>query len=237
MENRGLGGWPFAKWPSPTGYRYYWYTAYRQVLAPRLSDERASKAPGHTGRQDAARARSERKASVAATQAYAKNYVVQKSVASTDGLLEWCKAQTFGYAGVAITNFSSSWNDGLAFCALLHRHVPDAIPFASLNGSTPEARERNFELAFSVAEKKLGVIRLLDVEDMMDTYPKPDTKSVTLYVSQIANAVKEKPGAGAATQKQGATAAPRSGIASLLSPRGKAKPAAAPTGAMRATSG
>lgn len=35
--------------------------------------------------------------------------------------------------GIDITNFSSSWNDGLAFCALLHSYIPDKIPFKELN--------------------------------------------------------------------------------------------------------
>lgn len=34
---------------------------------------------------------------------------------------------------VEITNFSSSWNDGLAFCALLHSYVPTKIPYAELS--------------------------------------------------------------------------------------------------------
>ena len=35
--------------------------------------------------------------------------------------------------GIDITNFSSSWNDGLAFCALMHNYLPDQIPFRELN--------------------------------------------------------------------------------------------------------
>ena len=34
---------------------------------------------------------------------------------------------------VDITNFSSSWNDGLGFCALLHSYLPDKVPYAELN--------------------------------------------------------------------------------------------------------
>ena len=35
--------------------------------------------------------------------------------------------------GIDITNFSSSWSDGLAFCALLHTYLPDMIPYKELN--------------------------------------------------------------------------------------------------------
>ena len=37
------------------------------------------------------------------------------------------------YQGIDITNFSSSWNDGLAFCALVHIYLPDKIPYKELN--------------------------------------------------------------------------------------------------------
>lgn len=50
---------------------------------------------------------------------------------------------------VNITNFSSSWANGMAFCALVHQHVPDTFDFKMLN---PRNRKGNFELAFRVAE-------------------------------------------------------------------------------------
>lgn len=34
---------------------------------------------------------------------------------------------------IDITNFSSSWNDGLAFCAILHTYLPAHIPYHELN--------------------------------------------------------------------------------------------------------
>lgn len=33
---------------------------------------------------------------------------------------------------IDITNFSSSWNDGLAFCAVLHTYLPAHIPYQEL---------------------------------------------------------------------------------------------------------
>lgn len=50
---------------------------------------------------------------------------------------------------VYVENFSSSWSDGLAFCALLHHFFPDDINYDSL---TSESRRENFDLAFKVAE-------------------------------------------------------------------------------------
>jgi len=50
---------------------------------------------------------------------------------------------------VNVTNFSTSWADGLAFCALVHRFYPDAFDFARLSAKN---RRANFTLAFETAE-------------------------------------------------------------------------------------
>ena len=66
-----------------------------------------------------------------------------------NALLKWCQNKTSGYKNIDITNFSSSWNDGLAFCALLHTYVPDRVPYNELD---KENKRRNFQVAFSAAE-------------------------------------------------------------------------------------
>ena len=48
-----------------------------------------------------------------------------------------------------VTNFSTSWNDGLAFCALIHNFYPEAFDFKELS---PKNRRHNFNLAFKAAE-------------------------------------------------------------------------------------
>lgn len=51
-----------------------------------------------------------------------------------------------GYSGIDITNFSSSWNDGLAFCALVHSHLPAHIPYETLQqqlASAADLKTRN----------------------------------------------------------------------------------------------
>lgn len=50
---------------------------------------------------------------------------------------------------VKLENFSTSWADGLAFCALVHRFVPDAFDYRDLS---PDKRRHNFTLAFKIAE-------------------------------------------------------------------------------------
>ena len=54
----------------------------------------------------------------------------------------------FRFQNVEVKNFTTSWNDGLAFCALLHNFVPDKIPFGDL---TRKGKRENFEMAFGVA--------------------------------------------------------------------------------------
>lgn len=66
-----------------------------------------------------------------------------------NALLKWCQNKTIGYRNIDITNFSSSWNDGLAFCAILHSYLPERVPYDSL---TPNEKRRNFTIAFAAAE-------------------------------------------------------------------------------------
>ncbi|KAK7926057.1 hypothetical protein WMY93_008367 [Mugilogobius chulae] len=64
-------------------------------------------------------------------------------------LLEWCRSKTIGYQNIDIQNFSSSWSDGMAFCALVHSFFPLEFDYNALN---PANRKHNLQLAFSTAE-------------------------------------------------------------------------------------
>ena len=80
---------------------------------------------------------------------------------------------------VDIRNFSDSFSDGLAFCAIVHHFSPTRIPYHSLNSKTRVitfnlvcngtqfvmmcyqiTQERNFQVAFDAAEAE-GIPRLL----------------------------------------------------------------------------
>ncbi|KAL4641699.1 smoothelin-like protein 1 [Arapaima gigas] len=120
-----------------------------------------------------------------------RNYKLQKSPTSgaigssiKQKVLQWCHNKTRNYEGVCIENFSSSWSDGLAFCALVHRFFPDAFDFSTLRA---EEREKNFTLAFSTAEcvSKADCCPLLEVEDMILMGDRPDPLCVFTYVQSL----------------------------------------------------
>ncbi|XP_077456119.1 LOW QUALITY PROTEIN: smoothelin [Stigmatopora argus] len=96
-------------------------------------------------------------------------------------LLDWCRAKTRSYEHVDIQNFSSSWSDGMAFCALVHNFFPEAFDYSTL---IPSNRRHNFEVAFSNAEKLLDCPQLLDVDDMVKMR-EPDWKCVYTYLQEF----------------------------------------------------
>ncbi|NWU22955.1 SMTL2 protein, partial [Dyaphorophyia castanea] len=97
-------------------------------------------------------------------------------------LLDWCRSKTIGYKHIDLQNFSSSWNDGMAFCALVHSFFPEAFDYNKLD---PANRKQNFELAFTTAEKMAHCDRLIEVEDMMAMGHKPDPMCIFTYVQSL----------------------------------------------------
>merc|ERR1719507_1465725 len=94
-----------------------------------------------------------------------------------DALLLWCQMKTAGYHNVNIRNFTTSWRDGLAFNAIIHKHRQDLIQYERLSKSNAMYNLNN---AFEVAEKELGLVKLLDVEDV--NVETPDERSIITYV-------------------------------------------------------
>lgn len=101
----------------------------------------------------------------------------QETKSAKDALLLWAQMKTAGYSNVNVRNFTSSWKDGLAFNAIIHKHRPDLIQYDKLSKSEPI---KNLNNAFTVAEDKLGLARLLDAEDVFTD--NPDEKSIITYV-------------------------------------------------------
>lgn len=108
------------------------------------------------------------------------NMLAKNGGSKRNALLKWCQNKTVGYRNIDITNFSSSWNDGLAFCAILHSYLPDRIPYDTLS---PANKRRNFSLAFAAAES-VGISTTLNINDMCQI-ERPDWTQVMSYVTAI----------------------------------------------------
>ncbi|XP_064334891.1 F-actin-monooxygenase MICAL3 isoform X10 [Camelus dromedarius] len=104
-----------------------------------------------------------------------------ESVARSSKLLSWCQRQTDGYAGVDVTDLTTSWKSGLALCALIHRYRPDLIDFDSLDEQNVE---KNNQLAFDVAEKELGISPIMTGKEMASV-GEPDKLSMVMYLTQF----------------------------------------------------
>ncbi|XP_042566293.1 mucin-17 isoform X10 [Clupea harengus] len=101
-------------------------------------------------------------------------------VNSSQSLLQWCQEVTQGHKGVKITNFSTSWRNGLAFCAILHHFHPDKINFEMLD---PYDIKHNNKKAFD-GFAELGITRLMEPSDMV-LLAVPDRLIVMTYLNQI----------------------------------------------------
>ncbi|XP_075839010.1 F-actin-monooxygenase MICAL3 isoform X5 [Microtus pennsylvanicus] len=104
-----------------------------------------------------------------------------ESVARSSKLLGWCQRQTDGYAGVNVTDLTTSWKSGLALCAIIHRYRPDLIDFDSLDEQNVE---KNNQLAFDVAEKELGISPIMTGKEMA-AVAEPDKLSMVMYLTQF----------------------------------------------------
>uniref|UniRef100_A0A3Q2ZYB9 Plectin-like n=1 Tax=Kryptolebias marmoratus TaxID=37003 RepID=A0A3Q2ZYB9_KRYMA len=103
-------------------------------------------------------------------------------------LLLWSQRMVEGYQGLRCDNFTTSWRDGKLFNAIIHKHRPAVIDMDHVYRQT---NQENLEQAFSVAERELGVTRLLDPEDV--DVPHPDEKSLITYVSSLYDAMPRVP--------------------------------------------
>uniref|UniRef100_A0A2R5LFC4 Putative calponin similarity n=1 Tax=Ornithodoros turicata TaxID=34597 RepID=A0A2R5LFC4_9ACAR len=99
---------------------------------------------------------------------------------SPEDLLTWCQEVTSGYAGLKVTNMTTSWRNGMAFCAVIHHFYPELVDFNSLS---PHDIKGNCKKAFDAAAS-LGVPRLIDPADMV-LLTVPDKLVVMTYLHQL----------------------------------------------------
>ncbi|XP_076588756.1 F-actin-monooxygenase mical2b isoform X3 [Chaetodon auriga] len=104
-------------------------------------------------------------------------------------LLSWCQKQTQGYRAVDVTNLTSSWRNGLALCALIHRQRPELIDYDSLN---EEDVAGNNQLAFDLAEREFGIQPVTRGKEMA-AEAEPDKLLMVLYLSKFYEAFRKSP--------------------------------------------
>ncbi|GLB38228.1 putative ca2+ insensitive EF hand [Lyophyllum shimeji] len=110
--------------------------------------------------------------------------ISEEGLSAKEGLLLWCQRKTEPYKEVDVQDFSLSWSDGLALCALIHRHRPDLLDYDKLDKTD---RHGNTRLAFTVAAEHLNIPQLLEVEDLCDSNH-PDERSVMTYIASFFHA-------------------------------------------------
>ncbi|XP_055857286.1 EH domain-binding protein 1 isoform X2 [Episyrphus balteatus] len=120
----------------------------------------------------------------ATTTAMTNNKTVEKIILkeNTPGqdLLEWCKEVTKDYSNVKVTNLTTSWRNGIAFCAIIHHFEPHLIDMSKLS---PHDVVGNCRMAFDAAES-LGIPRVIEPRDM-SMLAVPDKLAVMTYLHQL----------------------------------------------------
>lgn len=109
------------------------------------------------------------------------NLVKQYGVSKRNALIKWCQERLSTYNDIEIKNFSSSWNDGLAFCALLHSFMPDGLDYESLKSENNP--RKNFQTAFKIAQA-VGIQQTLNINELLNN-ERPDWNTVMNYVALI----------------------------------------------------
>ncbi|XP_050177847.1 smoothelin-like protein 2 [Myiozetetes cayanensis] len=150
----------------------------RSQTLPRTSGTQARKALLEKFERDDAKGKGESRAKLKRSLSFG----VASASSIKQILLDWCRSKTIGYKHIDLQNFSSSWNDGMAFCALVHSFFPEAFDYNKLD---PANRKQNFELAFTTAEKMAHCDRLIEVDDMLMMGHKPDPMCVFTYVQSL----------------------------------------------------
>ncbi|XP_030579801.1 F-actin-monooxygenase MICAL2 isoform X3 [Archocentrus centrarchus] len=96
-------------------------------------------------------------------------------------LLTWCQKQTEDYRNVIITDLTSSWKNGIALCALIHRFKPQLIDFDSLN---EEDHVANLQLAFDISEREFGIRPFTSAKELSEEEELDKTKMIN-YLSKF----------------------------------------------------
>lgn len=105
----------------------------------------------------------------------------RESIIHPDALLSWCQRQVALYSKIKIENMTSSWKNGLALCAILHRYRPDLIDLDELSAADVAA---NNQQAYDILEREYGIPPVMTGQEMADCAV-PDKLTMVSYISQI----------------------------------------------------
>ncbi|XP_021103430.1 nesprin-2 isoform X2 [Heterocephalus glaber] len=103
-------------------------------------------------------------------------------------LLLWAQECCAKHESISVTDFKSSWRNGLAFLAVIHALRPDLVDMKSVKH---RSNRDNLKEAFGIAERELKIPRLLEPEDV--DIVNPDEKSIMTYVAQFLQYSKNVP--------------------------------------------
>lgn len=76
------------------------------------------------------------------------------------------------HESISVTDFKSSWRNGLAFLAVIHALRPDLIDMKCVKH---KSNKDNLKEAFTIAERELKIPRLLE----------PEGKETSLFLKQV----------------------------------------------------
>uniref|UniRef100_H0V032 [F-actin]-monooxygenase MICAL1 n=1 Tax=Cavia porcellus TaxID=10141 RepID=H0V032_CAVPO len=109
------------------------------------------------------------------------------SAGTQEELLHWCQEKTAGYPGVHVTDLSSSWADGRALCALVHRLQPSLLgPSEVQDMGALEATT----WALRAAEHELGITPVVSAQAVVAG---SDPLGLIAYLSHFHSAFKNTP--------------------------------------------
>ncbi|KAF0703957.1 hypothetical protein AaE_015181 [Aphanomyces astaci] len=101
-------------------------------------------------------------------------------VSGKEGLLLWCN-QLLAPLHFHVSNFTTNWSNGVAFCYLVHALQPALLPNV-VDWCDLHSAMENLATAFSLLEAHFAIPSLLSPEDLQG---KVDEKSVLTYVSMV----------------------------------------------------
>ncbi|KAJ3593025.1 hypothetical protein NHX12_005363 [Muraenolepis orangiensis] len=117
----------------------------------------------------------------AATIRRAVNLGRHESAIRPGRLLTWCQKQTEGYRNVTVTDLTSSWQSGLALCALIHRFRSQLLDFNSLH---EEDHAANLQLALDIGEREFGIAPVASGQELSAAQEVDKTRMI-LYLSKF----------------------------------------------------